>query len=63
MSAPEGITNHPASEEAAEDAKLKGPKPVSEPTPTLGKEAEKPLPTGMAEKVETVEVSTMTPHK
>ena len=63
MSAPEGITNHLASEEAAEDAKLKGPKPVVEPPPTLGKDADKHLPTGMAEKVETIEVSTMTPHK
>ena len=60
MSAQEGITNHTASEEAAEDAKLQGPKP----TPAApAKEDTTSLPKGMAEKVETVEVSTMTPHK
>ena len=60
MSAPEGITHHPASEEAAEDAKLKGPKPTPE---APAKEDTSSLPTGMAEKVETVNVNTMTPHK
>ena len=60
MSTPEGITNHPASQEAAEDAKLKGAEPAPE---APEKQDTTHLPKGMAEKVETVEVSTMTPHK
>ena len=60
MSTPEGISNHPASQEAAEDAKLKGPQPTPE---APAKEDDSSLPKGTAEKVETVEVSTMTPHK
>ena len=59
MSEPEGISNHPASTEKAEDAKLKDT-PVKNATPKVD---ESDLPTGMAEKVETVNVSTMTTKK
>ncbi len=62
MSQPEGITNHPASTETAEDAKLQDPKPPAEPEISL-KDEDKHLPTGMAEKVETVNPNTMTTHK
>ena len=47
MSSPEGITNHLATEEAAEDAKLKGPQPTPE---APEKEDTSSLPTGMAER-------------
>lgn len=63
MCEPESITNHPASTETAENAKLKdasvqpGPK---EKTPTID---DHNLPKGMAEKVETVETSTMKVNK
>ena len=60
MSAPEGITNHLASEEAAEDAKLQGAKPVPE---APAKQDNSHLPHGMAEKIETVNVNTMTTGK
>ena len=66
MSQPEGITNHPASVEAAEDAKLKTPAPPENTAPNSARDkanAEKDLPTGMAEKVETVNPNTMTTHK
>ncbi len=59
MSEPEGITNHPASTEKAEDAKLKDAA-VTDATPKVDESA---LPKGMAEKVETVNVSTMTAKK
>ena len=60
MSAPEGITNHLASEEEAEDAKLQGPKPTPE---APAKEDTSSLPKGMAEKVETINVNTLHPNK
>ena len=59
MSEPEGITNHPASTEKAEDAELKDAA-VTDATPKVDESA---LPKGMAEKVETVNVSTMTAKK
>lgn len=60
MSEPEGITNHPASVETAEDAKLKEAPPVKQGKDDAPKVDDRDLPTGMAEKVETVNVSTMT---
>ena len=63
MSDPEGITNHPASTEAAEDAKLKDQPTPPDPTARDPLDKAKHLPTGMAEKVETVEISTFKPKK
>lgn len=60
MSEPEGITNHPASTETAEDAKLKDAPAVKQGNDGTPKIDTRDLPKGMAEKVETVQVSTMT---
>ena len=63
MSEPEGITNHPASTETAEDSKLKGPTPPPDQTEFYDADEDKDLPKGMAEKVETINVNTMHPNK
>ena len=60
MSQPEGITNHPASTETAEDAKLKEAPAVKQGNNDTPKIDDRDLPKGMAEKVETVQVATMT---
>lgn len=60
MSEPEGITNHPASTEKAEDAKLKDAPAVQQGNDNTPKIDDRDLPKGMAEKVETVQVATMT---
>lgn len=56
MSEPEGITNHPASTETAENAKLKTPPPPDDKAPEI---ETGDLRKGMAEKAETVNVNTM----
>ena len=60
MSQPEGITNHPASVETAEDAKLKDVPAEKQNNDEAASVNTRHLPKGMAEKVETVEVSTGT---
>ncbi len=60
MSEPEGITNHPASVETAEDAKLKDAPAEKRNNDESASIDTRDLPKDMAEKVETVEVSTET---
>ncbi len=63
MSEPEGITNHPASTEAAEDAKLKKAPAAQQDGDQASAADNQDLPKGMAEKVKTVNLNTMTVNK
>ena len=61
MANPVGITNHAPSVEAAEDAKLKDAPQMKDTQQPAPRNEARHLPTGMGEKVETVEISTSTP--